>query len=141
MASDQPLMLTHAAEPDARKRFTLEDANRALPLVGRIASDVVESYHRIVDLRRELEQDGSRDLAEAERDYEHEMDRLSDLVDELHLVGVELRDFELGVIDFPAWYAGHEVLLTWRHGEERVSFWHEPGDAFGSQRSIEELAA
>lgn len=141
MASDQPLMLTHAAEPNARKRFTVEEANRSLPLVGRIAQDVVDSYHRIVDLRRELEEDGSRDLAEAEGDYEREMDRLSDLVDELHLVGVELRDFELGVIDFPAWYADHEVLLTWRHGDERVGFWHEPDDAFGRHRSIDDLAA
>lgn len=141
MPLKHPAMLRDEIESDGRKRFTLEEANRALPLVQRVARDVVETYRRIVELRRELEEDGARDLAEAEADYERQMDRLSDLVDELHLVGVELRDFEAGTIDFPAWHGDHEVLLTWRYGDERVTCWHEHDDAFDSRRPLSDLAA
>lgn len=141
MALNQSTMFADAAESDRRKRFTIEEANRSLSYVRRVALDVVTTYRQIVDLRRELEEDGSRDLAEAELDYEHQMDRLSDLVDELHLVGVELRDFEKGTVDFPAWHRGHEVMLTWSHGDELIGFWHEHEDAFDDRRPIEELAA
>ena len=53
------------------------------------------------------------------------MDHLSDLFDELHQVGVELKDFEKGLLDFPAVHEGREICLCWHRGEQCVGAWHE----------------
>lgn len=108
-----------------RKYFSVEEANRALPYVSRIAVDIAEVYGQVIELRNELENldDGElRDLTE--REYETTMDRLGGLVDELHVTGVELRDFELGRVDFPAVHDDQEIMLAWQTGELSVTRWH-----------------
>src|SRR5258708_36801295 len=44
---------------------------------------------------------------------------------ELENLGVELKDPNTGLVDFPAMMDGHEVYLCWRLGESKVAFWHE----------------
>lgn len=106
--------------------FTVQQANLALPYVSRIVADITEVYSQILELRSELESLDDGDLRNlTEREYETTMDRLGELVDELHHVGVELRDFELGRVDFPSTRGDREVMLTWQSGHDRVRFWHE----------------
>lgn len=108
-----------------RKYFSVEESNRALPYVSRVAVDIAEVYSQVIELRNELENldEGSlRNLTE--REYETTMDRLGGLVDELHSAGVELRDFELGRVDFPAVFEDQEIMLAWQTGELAVTRWH-----------------
>ncbi|MEM6750640.1 MAG: DUF2203 domain-containing protein [Planctomycetota bacterium] len=130
------MSLPQTLDPDAslaapaRILFTLERANRALPYVGRVVADVRETYARIVGLRRELEAAPTPEAgADLEAAYAKAMDRLGDLVDELHAVGVELRDFERGEVDFPALSEGGEVSLCWSPEQEAIAQWRddEPG--------------
>jgi hypothetical protein len=124
MATDNASMTTAVGLESDKKVFTLADANRALPYVSRIVDDITGVYARIIDLRRNADRPGGSDL-EAEREYEKTMDRLGELVDELHAVGVELKDFELGLVDFPAIHQGRDVLLCWKRGEQCIDHWHE----------------
>jgi len=133
---------TPTVEPSVndRKLFTLDEANRSLPYVSRVVEDVIEVYTRIVGLRRRLEDMGADDAAlSMEREYEVSMDRLGELVDELHLVGVELKDFEKGLIDFPAFADGREVLLCWQRGETQVGHWHEVDAGYSGRQPVEAL--
>jgi hypothetical protein len=57
----------------------------------------------------------------------------------LHLVGVELKDFERGLVDFPALHQDREVLLCWHRGEDEIAFWHELDAGFGGRQSVELL--
>lgn len=131
--------LIHPPLPD-KKYFSLDEANRALPYASRIIVDVQEVYQRIVNLRRQLEHtepgDGTSPL---ERDYEHSMDRLSRLIDELHVLGVELKDFEKGLIDFPSVHEDREICLCWRSGEKSVRFWHELDAGYAGRQDIATL--
>jgi hypothetical protein len=54
----------------------------------------------------------------------------------MELIGVELRDFTRGIVDFPAWYEGREIRLCWMFGERAVSNWHEADSGFACRRSI-----
>ncbi|MCC6680160.1 MAG: DUF2203 domain-containing protein [Phycisphaeraceae bacterium] len=132
--------LIHPPLPD-KKYFSIEEANRALPYASRIIHDVREVYRHIVELRRNLEHtepgDGSSRL---ERDYESSMDRLSSLIDELHTLGVELKDFEKGLIDFPCVYEDREICLSWRSGDKAIRYWHEIDDGYAGRRDIATLA-
>lgn len=108
-----------------RKYFSAAEANRSLPYVSRVAVDIAEVYSQVIELRNELENLDEGTLRNlTEREYETTMDRLGGLVDELHLTGVELRDFELGRVDFPAVFDNQEIMLAWQTGELAVTRWH-----------------
>lgn len=124
MPIDNASITTALTLEPARKVFSLALANRALPYVSRVVEDITRVYARIIELRRGADKPGGPD-PDAEREYEKTMDRLGELVDELHAVGVELKDFELGLVDFPAMHQGRDVLLCWKRGEETIAHWHE----------------
>ena len=51
--------------------------------------------------------------------------------------GVQVKDADAGLIDFPAEIGGQPALLCWRVGEERIEFWHTPEGGFAGRRPIE----
>ena len=120
-----------------RKYFTVEEANRAVPLVSRVVEDIMQSYRYAVDTRHQIEQPISTELEEKLRDeYEQAMDRLNTLIDELQHVGVELKDFEKGLVDFPAVHQNREINLCWHAGEATVHAWHEMDEGFAGRRDV-----
>lgn len=120
-----------------RKRFTLLEANRALPLVKRIATDVVRTHTEARHLHSQL----ARKLDRAVRlDIESQLDRvvttLQSYVDELTDIGVDLKDYQLGLVDFISSHQGREVCLCWKLGEERITHWHELDQGFQSRQPV-----
>ncbi|MEO1235718.1 MAG: DUF2203 domain-containing protein [Planctomycetota bacterium] len=139
----EPTVIPALGEPHPRRKyFTVDEANRALPFISRVVLDIAEVYSQILELRHELENLDDGDLRNlTEREYEATMDRLGAFVDELHLAGVELRDFERGRVDFPAIYSQREVMLTWATGDPAVTHWHPAeGDDY-EPRPVESLLA
>jgi hypothetical protein len=62
---------------------------------------------------------------------------LQEVVDELNLIGVQLKDVDTGLLDFPALREGEDVLLCWRVGEDAVEYWHGIEDGFAGRRRID----
>jgi len=123
-----------------KKFFTLEEANRALGYVSRVVEDLVACYLRLKTLRGELDLPASAAARPAmEDEYEKLMARLSGLVDELHFTGVELKDFERGLVDFPAIHQEREICLCWQRGETAVLAWHDSDAGFAGRRDVAEL--
>jgi hypothetical protein len=125
-----------------RKTFSVQEANCALPLVRRIVTDVVEQYGQLQRLARRRERRGSRageDLIELEDKIHNTRDRLRELVDELAGIGVELKDLEAGLLDFPAKVDGRDIYLCWKLGESAVGYWHDCSAGFAGRRPISEL--
>ena len=127
----------------ARKYFTVEEANRALVLVSRIVSDVVDEYARLLELQEMLEANQRHGpvalLGRLQSEMADSVDRLQEYLIELEEVGVDLRDFGRGLVDFPSRMGGREVCLCWQFGEPRVAFWHEPNEGLAGRRSVAEL--
>jgi hypothetical protein len=73
-------------------------------------------------LRAELKQAGE-DLAESLRRFEEH--------------GVQVKDIDTGLIDFPTEIDGEPALLCWRVGEERIEYWHTLEGGFAGRRPIE----
>ena len=59
---------------------------------------------------------------------------MKDFVQELNALGVELKDYYTGLVDFPGWMNGHEVYLCWRLGEPEVAHWHELDAGFAGRQ-------
>jgi hypothetical protein len=51
--------------------------------------------------------------------------------------GVQVKDPDTGLIDFPAEIDGEPALLCWRVGEERIEFWHTLDGGFAGRRPTE----
>lgn len=68
------------------------------------------------------------------------VDQMQAAVLEVNDLGIELRDIEKGLVDFPALVAGRLVWLCWRLGEDSVAWWHEFDKGFEARRRIEDLS-
>jgi hypothetical protein len=131
------------------KLFTPEQATQMLPLVRRIVEDIVTSVARWRERIRDFElataavTSHSPDprAAALEREAGAIAEEVDRFVRELTALGVELKDYETGLVDFPAERDGRPVYLCWRLGEPKVQFWHEIDAGFVGRRPLEELVA
>lgn len=135
------------------KVFSVAEANRMLPLVRAIVTDLVElsndvsdRRHRLNDLMsgRELEPHDvySAELAEVERELQHDAKRLRSYLEELRQLGVEAKGDD-GLVDFPSIREGRQVYLCWKLGEPDVRYWHEANEGYAGRQPVDdaELAA
>src|SRR4051812_34328776 len=88
--------------PKPKRRFTLAQANSALPLVRRIVTDIVSAHGEALKAQAEIDQKPSVDAVrkDAQRHLEQAMTRIEDCVDELTEIGCDLKDYRIGLIDF-----------------------------------------
>ena len=127
-----------------RACFSVEDANRTLPLVRRIVGDVVRDYWRWQEKIREFEEvAANRVVGEPNEDadrLEIEAQQLAHDIDgyvaEIRELGVQMKGFDTGLVDFPGEIDGRPVLLCWQLGEETVQYWHEENAGFAGRRPL-----
>jgi hypothetical protein len=107
--------------------FTPAEANRTLPLVRRIVSDILDAGQHL----RELEQS-------AVAEQQTLQDELRELLAELEGVGCSYRDwsFDVGLVDFPAVIDGEHVLLCWRSDEPQLAYYHGLHAGYAGRKSI-----
>jgi hypothetical protein len=63
--------------------------------------------------------------------------RLNEILTEIHDMGVQVKDLDVGLIDFPTLYRGEEALLCWKLGEEGIRYWHGVTEGFGGRKQID----
>lgn len=124
--------------------FTVDHANRTLPLVRRIVEDIVRDHRRwheaIVEL--DLIVSGVRaDLPDAravalEREIQGIARDIDQFQSELEALGIQLKDRRMGLIDFPSEMDGRRVLLCWRLGEESVQYWHDEQTGYAGRQPL-----
>jgi hypothetical protein len=51
-------------------------------------------------------------------------------------LGIQVKDLDTGLIDFPTMRDGEEVLLCWRLGEPNIACWHTYEDGYMGRRPI-----
>jgi hypothetical protein len=122
------------------RRFTLQQANSSLPLVRRIVADVVRIHGDAVKSQETIDKSvAGKEQTAAQKQLQQSLDRLADLVDELSSVGVEIKDYQNGLIDFVGRHEGRDVYLCWKLGEEQIEFFHELNAGFAGRQAVSEL--
>ena len=121
------------------RRFTLEQANRSLPLVKRIAADIVKTHEQAEAAQKKVERSSGKEQTAAQAELDARVDRLQDLMEELSDVGCELKDFRTGLVDFVGRHQGRDVCLCWKLGEDRIAFWHETSAGYAGRQPISKL--
>jgi hypothetical protein len=118
------------------KRFTLEEAQNLLPRVARLLEEAMrvkpeyddalaavnrmkERVHvmggTLVDREGAVERQKAREAASK---------KLRNAVEEILELGVQIKDIDTGLIDFPTRFRGREVYLCWKLGESAIEYWH-----------------
>ena len=128
--------------------FSLDEAERTLPLVRRIVVDLQNEYAlwRAAVGEFELLSAGSRgdeqapaEVVAAEQEVATLAERVAALLDELEQVGCIAKGIEAGLIDFYALRDDRLVFLCWRLGEERITHWHEIDTGVDGRQPIDHL--
>ena len=114
-------------------------ANKSLPLVKRIVADIVAGHATVSACRARLEKAAAKEQAGVQRELDAAVVRLEALVDELSNVGVELKDYETGLVDFIGRHDGRDVYLCWKLGEERIGYFHELNAGFAGRKPVSQL--
>ena len=124
--------------------FTVDHANRTLPLVRRIVEDIVREHQRwqeaIVEL--DLLVSGVRaDLPHPravalEREIQSIAREIDQFQGELEALGIQVKDRRIGLIDFPSEMDGRQVLLCWRLGETSVQYWHDEQSGYAGRQPL-----
>jgi hypothetical protein len=135
-----------AARKSSKKYYTTAEANAALPLVRAIVKDITalteDLHERHQRLLRAREERGSQTPAHEEEwrhvqdEMERGQERLEEYVRELNGLGIQLKDYYIGLIDFPCWMEDREVLLCWKQGEPYVGHWHEVDAGFAGRQKL-----
>jgi hypothetical protein len=124
--------------------FTVEEANRTLPLVRRIVKDIMRTYPELQHLTEQLHQLASAgigpELQERIETLRDDIDRTADHINgfirELEQIGCFFKGFDEGLVDFYSLYKGRPVFLCWRFDEPRIEFWHDVESGFGGRERI-----
>jgi hypothetical protein len=134
-----------------RKFFSVEEANKTLPLVRVIVGDIVRQLRAVNELGQRLSAVSrgrklspsdpySEELAHSKAEMQAEEAKLDTYREELLKLGVELKGPD-GLVDFPSMMDGREVCLCWRLGEPEVMYWHELKDGFPGRQPLTAAAS
>ncbi len=130
-----------------RPGFTPEEANALLSDVRPLVEHMVAAK-RALDEAQERRDKASRSiagngggippqrLAQLLEEVERRAAVLAGILEEIHELGVLVKDLDSGLVDFPSVRDGREVLLCWRLGEEEVAYWHGPEDGFAGRHPL-----
>jgi len=132
------------------KTFTLDEAQALLPVLeallkramdGKKAAESIEG--RLQELARKIFLSGGLfvDIASVRRQrasLESHVQAAKDSVAEIDAIGVQVKDLDTGLLDFPCQIDGIIVLLCWRMGEGRIEYWHTVEDGFRGRKLIDE---
>jgi len=136
MASPQFLTPKPVKASRNGRKFSLAQANRALPLVRRIVADIMRTHEEVARQQVVLEMATNQDRPAIQAVVQSMLDHFQDYLDELTDIGCELKDYRRGLVDFIGSHKGHDVCLCWQFGEERIGYWHELASGFDGRQPI-----
>lgn len=127
--------------PHFEKHFTVEEATALLPELRLLLAEVRRSRDALTVvvegalpvLRRTRENGGGQEA----NDYLSEVQQLNRRLQHLNDLGVQIKDLDKGLVDFPHWREGEEVFLCWHLGEESIRYWHSLESGFPGRESLE----
>jgi len=134
-----------------RKYFTVEQANAMLPLVRAIVKDLADLSRDVIDRRERLAHllaghNGqstdvySEELTQIEEELEKDGRRLREYVEELIKLGLEPKNGQEGLVDFPTLIDGREAYLCWKLDEPEVLYWHDLDAGFAGRQPLTAVA-
>lgn len=133
-----------------KKTFTLAEAHTLLPVLSSLLKRGMDGKNLIEGVEKELQDLKHRILLSggllvdiptvsrrrAQRDKA--VQDTKDALAEIDAIGVQVKDLDMGLLDFPCAVEDDIVLLCWKYGEDKITFWHGMEEGFRGRKPIDE---
>jgi hypothetical protein len=134
----------------ADRSFTLEEAQALLPVLESLLRTAIDGKKLIESVDTELQELAHRvflsggmlvnvvQMARRKAEREKTIQKVKDALAEIDASGVQVKDLDMGLLDFPCQVEGHTVLLCWKLGEKGITHWHGTSEGFAGRKPIDE---
>jgi hypothetical protein len=119
-------LLPHLAPMLTKLRTLKEDHDRAQRKLAELTGMLRSNGHQLDD-----------DLKTAREEMEQAASAVNEIISRVNDLGCELKDVDMGLVDFRSERDGREVYLCWKLGEERIDWWHELHTGYASRQPLE----
>jgi hypothetical protein len=135
------------------RTFTLDEAQSLLPVLESLLRTAIAGKELIEDVEAEMQAVNHRiflnggtsvdivPLARRKAERVKAEQRVRDALAEIDSIGVQVKDIDIGLLDFPCTVEGRTVLLCWKLGEKSITQWHGVEEGFAGRKPIDERIA
>jgi hypothetical protein len=137
----------------SNRSFTLDEAHALLPILESLLRTAIDGKKLIETVDTEFQEISHRvmvnggmhlnivHLARRKAEREKAIQRIKDALGEIDATGVQVKDLDIGLLDFPCEVEGRTVLLCWKLGEAGITHWHGMDEGFAGRKPIDEKIA
>src|SRR5438874_3585883 len=135
------------------RTFTLEEAQALLPVLESLLRTAIKGKKLIEQVDAEMQETAHKvflkggmlldvvHLARRKAEREKALQRVKDALAEIDATGVQVKDLDMGLLDFPCEVDGRTVLLCWKLGEKSITHWHGVNEGYAGRKPIDERIA
>lgn len=132
------------------KLFTFEEAESLLPVLESLLRVCVDGKKKIEEIEEEFQRLQNRiflnggtsinilRMLRRRAEKEKTEQRIKDALAEIDAAGVQIKDLDIGLLDFPCRVHGTVILLCWKLGEEGITHWHGMHEGFRGRKPVDE---
>lgn len=132
------------------KHFTLDEAQSLLPVLEALLKRAIDSKRSAEQIEEKMHELNRRiflaggmflevdRLKRRKAAHQSHVQQAKDSLAEIEAIGVQVKDLDTGLLDFPCLIDGETVLLCWKMGEERIEFWHTLDGGFRGRQPLDE---
>ena len=132
------------------KTFTLDEAQSLLPVLEALLKRAIDGKRAAEEVETELSELSRRiylsggmrvnlpEVAHQREEMESHLQRVQETISEIDAIGVQVKDLDTGLLDFPFRLDEDIVLLCWRLGEGAIEHWHTVESGFQGRQPVDE---
>ena len=133
----------------SERTFTFDEAQMLLPILESLLRQAINGKRLIEDVDNELQETAHRvflnggtmlnvvHLARRKAERAKAIRRIKDALAEIDATGVQVKDLDIGLLDFPCKVEGEILLLCWKLGESAITHWHGTNEGFVGRKLID----
>jgi hypothetical protein len=132
------------------RTFSLSEAQSMLPILEGLLRKTIDAKSLIEEVDEDFEELSQRIFvnggtlidvsywAKRKAEREKSLQTAKDAVAEINAIGVQVKDLDIGLLDFPCSVDGEIVLLCWKMGEDKITHYHGIEEGFAGRKPIDE---
>ena len=135
---------------DMSRTFTVAEAQSLLPVLESLLRSAIQAKALIEEVDAEQQALANRifvnggmlvdvvSVARRKAEREKALQRAKDAVAEIDATGVQVKDLDIGLLDFPCVVGDDVILLCWKLGEKKITHWHGTQEGFAGRKPIDD---
>lgn len=134
----------------AEKTFTLDEAQSLLPVLESLLKSAIEGKKLAEAIDAEFQEIAHHvflnggtflkivPLAKRRAERDKAVQTVKDAITEIASIGVQVKDLDMGLLDFPCVVQGEMILLCWKLGEKAITYWHGLEEGYAGRKPIDD---